>query len=689
MLILSMLATSALTLQYSTTWLGNSFGGGDKWVQDFIEGMSVAPDGTVYTASIWDEAGREFGFYKNGDVIGLCQETHGWGTLGGYAIAANSKYIFIGHLQGNEGGHLVGKEYPPDGMAWTGVSRYKKDGTLAPFTGGGGRFGAMLILHQVSDEEADSAQVRGLALNEDFLFVSDAYAEEIKVYDVETMQLVRKWEVKAPRQLALDRKGDIWVIQSEGEHRAILRFSPDGKPRSQKITLTLSSNPTALSFDNDSHLLVADDGKDQQILIYADLEKVPKLIGTFGEKGGIYKAGGLVAPLRFAGLRGVGVDQKGNIYVGLNLPACGAVLRAFTPNSKLLWELLGLEFVHTADADPQTDAVDVYTPTKRYKMDWDINAPGKQWRWYALTIYPFRYPKDPRLNNLGAPLIRYIKGNKFLIIRGMYENALLFYRFEGEIAVPSVIFSREHWKDDLWKDVPQPEKGRWIWRDLNGDGNFQANEFYDADGVEEGEFWAWWVDEEGGVWYGLQEGKIYYFPLSGIDKYGNPIYSRNSAREFHIPLPMNHLLRIEYHPEEDVMYLSGYTVDHPKTGEEWGIVGSEILRFDGWLKGNREPTWRIALPYEGEKLFIKTFSTAGDYLFAVECFSAKVNVYDNRTGEKVGEMNPGPEVFGESGWVDFPDAIRAYKRKNGEYLIFVEEDWKNKVIIYRWMGEQE
>ncbi|MBM3495668.1 MAG: hypothetical protein FJX72_15295, partial [Armatimonadetes bacterium] len=51
-------ATMAQTgmLAYRTTWLGNTFGGGPKWVQNFIEGMAVAPDGTVICASTWDEA---------------------------------------------------------------------------------------------------------------------------------------------------------------------------------------------------------------------------------------------------------------------------------------------------------------------------------------------------------------------------------------------------------------------------------------------------------------------------------------------------------------------------------------------------------------------------------------------------------------------------------------------------------
>ncbi len=53
-----------------TSWIGNSFAGGDRWVQNSIFKMQVQPDGTVYTWSGWDEAGRRYGIYKDGDVIG-------------------------------------------------------------------------------------------------------------------------------------------------------------------------------------------------------------------------------------------------------------------------------------------------------------------------------------------------------------------------------------------------------------------------------------------------------------------------------------------------------------------------------------------------------------------------------------------------------------------------------------------
>jgi len=43
-----------------------------------------------------------------------------------------------------------------------------------------------------------------------------------------------------------------------------------------------------------------------------------------------------------------------------------------------------------------------------------------------------------------------------------------------------------------------------------------------------------------------------------------------------------------------------------------------------------------------------------------------------------------PQNIGRFGCVDMPASISAYKRSNGEYLIFVEEDGFIKVVMYRW-----
>jgi hypothetical protein len=40
-----------------------------------------------------------------------------------------------------------------------------------------------------------------------------------------------------------------------------------------------------------------------------------------------------------------------------------------------------------------------------------------------------------------------------------------------------------------------------------------------------------------------------------------------------------------------------------------------------------------------------------------------------------------------TGWVDIAYGIDAMRRSNGEYVVFVEDDYMGKVIMYRWRPE--
>jgi hypothetical protein len=37
-----------------------------------------------------------------------------------------------------------------------------------------------------------------------------------------------------------------------------------------------------------------------------------------------------------------------------------------------------------------------------------------------------------------------------------------------------------------------------------------------------------------------------------------------------------------------------------------------------------------------------------------------------------------------TGWIDIPYGLRAFRRANGQYLVFVEDDLKSKVLMYSW-----
>ena len=685
-------ASGASAITYKTSWIGNTFGGGNKWVQIQVSGMYVAPDGTVYTNSPWDEAGREVGIYKDGDVIGKADDLHGWGRLGGIAVTADRKYIYVAMQQSQSGS--PGEDYPPSKTEWHCVRRYDLSGKPAPFPGGRGWDKSMLIV-------STKSPVTGLFSTLKELYVSDRAANRIRVYSTDTFgKELRSFSVPNPGQITVDRQGNLWIIQSKnGSTPAkIVHYSKQGNVLPEQISDAIE--PTAIAVDNQGRLLVTDNGSRQQVLIYNITRNKPVQVGTFGTKGGIY-AGipGEVKDLKLGGgLTGVGTDAAGNIYIssdGFN--RSGADLRKFSPSGALQWRLLGLQFLDNADADPATDGKNVFTKHEHFVMDYS-KPTGKQWSYKGYTLNAFKYPQDPRLHTaVDAPLFRRIKGKPFLFLTDMYHTLLQIYRFkpttDGEIAIPSVMFVGTYVNDRQaiegnWPPN-QPKSGEWIWRDSNGNGGFDKSE-YDLQ-KDYPYIGGWWVDSNGDVWKTLrsQDGiGIRHYPLQGLDAKGNPIYTYAKMQKQTTPSIFTDLRRIEYFPETDIMYLSGFTKDHQAiNGDYAGAVGSEIARYDNWSKGNRTERWRIVLPTDNsappEVLTPEAMSVAGDYVFAVTVKKAEVYVYKVATGELVQKLKPGPEVGSESGWVDISYGIRAFRRSNGEYLVFVEEDAKGKVIMYR------
>ena len=659
---------------YKTSWLGNTFSGGNKWVQIRVHALYVAPDGKVYTNSDWDEAGREVGIYKDGEPIGLAEDLHGWGRSGGIAVTANSKYIFVGMSQ--EAGGNPGDDYPPEGTTWYAVRRYNLSGKPVPFLEGRGWDKSMVIFNT-------SSQVTGLATAGNELYVSEPVGNRILVYDTETMKELRSWSVKSPGQITVDRQGNLWIIQRKAGNTEpkIAQYSKIGEQLPSQITGV--EDPSAIAVDNQGRLLVADNGLRQQVLIYS-ITGTPKQVGTFGTQGGIYSGNrGEVGDLKLYGITGVGADSAGNIYVSNNgFNNSGADLRKFNPQGTLQWRLLGLIFLDNANADVDTDGVNVFTKDEHYVMDYS-KTNGREWTYKEVTIDRFRYPDDPRLhssnNSPTSAFVRRMGGKRFLYLTDMYASMLNVYRFDGKIAVPCAIFAKNHTE---WP-ANQPEKESWLWSDKNGDGSIQDHE-YESLGPGEDSIWGWEIDSKGDVWQAAESGFIRHYRFQGLDGYGSPRYSQAAAERIPMPAPFTTLNRIKYFPEQDVMYLGGYTSDHPQTGKEWGIVGTEIIRYDNWSKA-RKVRWRIPLPYEPEdaRTIIKAMDIAGDRVFTATVKTAEVYVYDAQNGSFITNLVPGAEVASESGWVDTPYGLRGFKRLNGEYLVFVEEVWKGKVIMYR------
>jgi len=562
-----------ITRDLKCTYVANSFGGHDKWVQNFIENISVTKDGTVYTNSFWDEAHRRYGIYTKCDVIGNSNRN------------PNS---------------LVATDC--NGKTWTIKNPYLR------------------FMHS-------------------------------KVAPVPTGAL-------AP-----------YIQCSDGrEIRSIV-------------------DPTAIAIDNQCRLMVADNGPDQNITVF-DISGVgaPVVLHTIGDKGGALSGPtpGKIEPLKFWGIRGIGTDSIGNLWVANSgFPSQvggGTDLRHFDTNLNMDCQLLGLAFVQSMDADP-LNPTHIYSSGERYEVDYDAPAGDLQahWKYAAQTLDPFKYPDDPRLlTSLESTFIRYIDGKRFMFLTNMYTEFVCVYRFDGEIAVPCVFFCADwngQWDKYSWQIDKRPTGSRWMWRDNNGDGQVQATEFTTYDlgypyikGLD--------IDKDGNV--SIAGRILCYFPANGLDSNGVPNYAASTLVKSSAPFTNGggDMTRMKYVDETDIMYFG--------TGSGYPLF-SEIVRFKNWKKGGRvAETLNI-----GDNLI--TFTADVKYIYVIRSAkglytnsAAEVNIFNAETLMPIGYILPGAEVFGESGMIDLAYGIQVSTLPNGERILIVEEDAKGKNIIYKF-----
>ena len=84
-------------------------------------------------------------------------------------------------------------------------------------------------------------------------------------------------------------------------------------------------------------------------------------------------------------------------------------------------------------------------------------------------------------------------------------------------------------------------------------------------------------------------------------------------------------------------------------------------------------------------------AVAGEYVFVAYTRGLKadglkyafVKVFTLATGAAVGNLVAEKEL-GEIGLLDIVQSVRAVRRSNGEYVVFLEDDDKAKVVMFRW-----
>jgi len=523
-------------------------------------------------------------------------------------------------------------------------------------------------------------------------------------------QVLRNFAFERPGPMVIDKRGDLWIIQRGNDFpigsfvtakypAAIKCYRTDGTYAGREITDVV--NPRGLGYDaTKDQLLVAENGPDLNVRTYTGLAATPVLAGTFGEKGGIYSgthpglvndpvAGGYA---RFAGLAGVGMDAQGNLYVGGGFQ--GTDLRMFTPTGKLGWMLNSLMFCNTYDVDPASDGAEIYGTYNHLHLDFTKTDPGKEQRYVGYN-WDLRRFGDPVGAGGSQSIVRRLGPQKQLVMFTSGQGTIgeiNIYRFDGEIAIPA---------------GGTRDGGSAFWIDANCNGKAEPEEI-----TKMASSISWitglCIDARGDIWAATATtggSFMRHFTFKGLTAQGVPRYSGVPGTGYtDVRFPeegdktsgWGMASRLDYDVDRDIMVVCYPAV--ARTGENDKSPAQYFLgRYDHWSTGNRTPTWKVKAftpqtdpdyfmyevnlyPYSG----YMGLQIAGDYVFFAYLFG-EVHVFSLNTGKLVEILALGPEVHGQSAWEDAAMGLRAYKRKNGEYLIFTENSgWGGKNNFFRW-----
>ncbi len=226
-------------------------------------------------------------------------------------------------------------------------------------------------------------------------------------------------------------------------------------------------------------------------------------------------------------------------------------------------------------------------------------------------------------------------------------------------------------KDQAGWPPYQPEKGEWIWRDADDNGEFDAGEYQANGGEDSPSVPGWWVDRAGNVWRATETKGIRFFPSQGLDVNGSPKGDFKTLRTFPRPEGFKMVKRLRYDSASDTLYMGGTTAE--AENQHWKPMGPMIACYDGWLNGAQKLRWRVTLPYSHgasghESCEPMGFDVADDFIF-VQFFRGQGAAAGPCIGDVAARGFHHLAIGGERGGADFARGFQAFEDGRGHGVL--------------------
>jgi hypothetical protein len=160
------------------------------------------------------------------------------------------------------------------------------------------------------------------------------------------------------------------------------------------------------------------------------------------------------------------------------------------------------------------------------------------------------------------------------------------------------------------------------------------------------------------------------------------------------PKELTQLRRFKLDRARDIALFGGITDTHKN--QHWKPMGPVLCAYKKASTENPELMWSMVLPHDTgskghESAEPMSFEVVGDYVFV--CYTrglqedgvrwAYVKVYSLADGSFVGNM-ASESTTGEIGLLDIEESMHVRQLKDGTYIVFLEDDYKGKNVIFKW-----